>query len=151
MIIWQIGKIVVLKNNFFEKAKELVKQTGDRATYHRIRTLCLLLEEHHPLTHREIEERLNVKEQLDRVTLYRVLEWMTKKNLIHKIAGDDRVWRFRVNTDLHSHHHAHFICTRCTKVTCLDEFKLKPNPSLPIGYLLHDIELTVKGFCAECT
>lgn len=139
-----------MQNNYFEKAKELVRHTGDRATQHRIRILSLLLAERHPLTHREIEERLNVKEQLDRVTLYRVLEWLSKKSLIHKIAGDDRVWRFRVNTGFHSHHHAHFICTRCTKVTCLDSFKIKPNPSLPVGYFPHEIELTVKGLCAEC-
>ncbi|SDI00330.1 Fur family transcriptional regulator, ferric uptake regulator [Nitrosomonas sp. Nm132] len=139
-----------MPNNFHEKAKELVRHTGDRATHHRIRTLATLLAEQHALTHREIEERLNVKQQLDRVTLYRVLEWMSKKNLVHKIAGDDRVWRFRVNTELHTHQHAHFICTRCTKVTCLDDLKIKPGPSLPLGYLLHEIELTVKGLCAEC-
>lgn len=139
-----------MQNNLHEKAKELVRHTGDRATHHRIRTLATLLAEQHALTHREIEERLNVKQQLDRVTLYRVLEWLSKKNLVHKIAGDDRVWRFRVNTELHTHQHAHFICTRCSKVTCLDNLKIKPRPSLPLGYLLHEIELTVKGLCAEC-
>lgn len=80
-----------MPNNFLEKARELVRHTGDRATHHRIRTLATLLAEQHALTHREIEERLNVKEQLDRVTLYRVLEWMSKKNLVHKITEDDRV------------------------------------------------------------
>jgi Fur family transcriptional regulator, ferric uptake regulator len=139
-----------MHNNYQEKARELVRHTGDRATHHRIRTLAVLLAEECALTHREIEERLNVKEQLDRVTLYRVLEWMSKKNLVHKIAGDDRVWRFRVNTELHSHQHAHFKCTQCAKVVCLDNFKMKLDPPLPLGYLFYNIELTVKGLCAEC-
>lgn len=139
-----------IRKNLYEEARELVKQTGDRATHHRIRILAALLAEQHALTHREIEERLNVKEQLDRVTLYRVLEWLNKKNLVHKIAGDDRVWRFRVNTEFHSHQHAHFICTRCTRITCLSDFKIKSGPSLPLGFLFYEIELTVKGLCAEC-
>lgn len=139
-----------MPNNFYEKAKELIRQTGDRVTHHRLRTLATLLAEQHALTHREIEERLNVKEQLDRVTLYRVLEWMSRKNLVHKIAGNDRIWRFRVNKELHSHQHAHFICTRCTKVTCLEDYKIKSAASLPLGYLFQDIELTIKGLCAEC-
>lgn len=139
-----------MQNNFYEQAKQLVRNTGDRATHHRIRTLSVLLAEQRALTHREIEERLNVKQQLDRVTLYRVLEWMGKRNLAHKIAGDDRVWRFRVNTELHSQQHAHFKCMQCAKVVCLDDFKIKPEPLLPFGYLFHNIELTVKGICAKC-
>ena len=139
-----------MPNNFYEKAKELIRHTGYRVTHNRLRTLAILLAEQYALTHREIEERLNVKEHLDRVTLYRVLEWLSKNNLVHKIAGDDRVWRFRVNTELHSHQHAHFICTRCTKVTCLSDYRIKSSPSLPLGYLFHEIELTIKGLCAEC-
>jgi Fur family ferric uptake transcriptional regulator len=139
-----------MPNNFYEKAKELIRHTGNRLTHNRLRTLAILLAEQYALTHREIEERVNMKEQLDRVTLYRVLEWLSKNNLVHKIAGDDRVWRFRVNTELHSHQHAHFICTRCTKVTCLSDYRIKSSPSLPLGYLFHEIELTIKGLCAEC-
>lgn len=140
-----------MNRNFREKAEEMIRRTGDRATNNRIYILSVLLAEQQALTHREIEERVSIKQQLDRVTLYRVLEWLNKRNLAHKIPSDDRVWRFRVNTVAHPHHHAHFKCTRCTKVTCLkEEPDLDFNPLLPIGYLFQEAEITVKGLCAEC-
>ncbi|HNC41978.1 MAG TPA: transcriptional repressor, partial [Nitrosomonas sp.] len=77
--------------NLIERAKDLVTRTGDRATANRVRTLSVLLAAKRALTHREIADQLlDAKKQLDRVTLYRILEWMSKKSLVHKIAGDDR-------------------------------------------------------------
>lgn len=99
---------------------------------------------------------------MDRVTLYRALEWLTKNGLAHKIAGDDRIWRFRANAEDHSHQHAHFRCTRCTRLICLDTPETSHDPHsspllpllaplpLPQGYQSHSFELTVHGLCAEC-
>ena len=136
--------------NLIERAKELVSHTGDRATTNRVRTLSVLLAAKQALTHREISDQLGAKKQLDRVTLYRILEWMHRKSLVHKIAGDDRVWRFRVNTEIRTHQHAHFKCTRCAKVICLKDSKFNPAPLLPLGYFLQEMELTLKGLCSEC-
>lgn len=137
--------------NLIERAKDLVTRTGDRATANRVRTLSVLLAAKRALTHREIADQLlDAKKQLDRVTLYRILEWMSKKSLVHKIAGDDRVWRFRINIEIRAHQHAHFKCNRCAKVICLKDSKYNPTPSLPVGYLLQEIELTIKGVCSEC-
>ncbi len=136
--------------NFREKAKEMIRRTGDRATNNRIFILSILLSEQEALTHREIEQRVSMNQQFDRVTLYRVLEWLNKKDLVHKITSDDRVWRFRVNTIAHSPHHAHFMCTRCTRITCLSELEIDFIPTLPVGYFYQDAEVTIKGLCAEC-
>lgn len=136
--------------DFLDKADEMIRRTGDRVTKKRKHILSVLLAEQQALTHREIEQRASSKQKFDRVTLYRVLEWLNKKNLVHKIASDDRVWRFRVNSVAFSHHHAHFKCTRCTKVTCLEELKVDYPAFLPDGYLFQEAEITVKGLCAEC-
>ena len=136
--------------NLRDEAEEMIRRTGDRATNKRIYILSVLLAEQQALTHREIEERVGKELQFDRVTLYRVLEWLNKRNLAHKIASDDRVWRFRVNSISHPHHHAHFKCTCCTRVTCLKEPDIDFNPLLPAGYLFQEAEITVKGLCAEC-
>ena len=133
-----------------EQAKEIIRRTGDRVTPSRVQTLFILLSEQRAITHHEIETRLQGNLQLDRVTLYRVLEWLSEKGLVHKIASDDRVWRFRANVDMHAHQHAHFKCTRCTKVTCLDGIDTAYNWPLPAGYHFQMAELTVKGLCAEC-
>lgn len=136
-------------NNFYHIAEDIIRQNG-RITSGRIGILAILLAEQHAMTHREIEQRLPQTLQLDRVTLYRVLEWLVGKNLIHKVVSGDRVWRYHANHELHLHQHAHFKCTSCAQVICLDDLPAERNWSLPAGYQFQEIELTVKGLCANC-
>jgi len=81
-----------------------------------------------------------------------VLEWLTAHELAHKIAGEDRVWRFNAAGDEggRSHAHAHFKCNDCGDVICLDEVRAARDIRLPSGYRSQAVELTVKGLCAEC-
>ena len=132
-------------------AEELIRLRGGRATVGRIRILSILLAEQQAITHREIEQRLPQTLQLDRVTLYRTLEWLAGKNLIHKVTSDDRAWRYHANRELYSHQHAHFKCTRCAQVICLNGLPIERSWPLPVGYRFHEIELTVKGLCADCS
>lgn len=136
--------------NLQKQAEEMIRRTGERVTSGRIRILATLLAEQQAITHHEIEERLRDEHRLDRVTLYRVLEWLNEKCFVHKVVSDDRVWRFRVNVDAHPHQHAHFECTRCARITCLDEMKAEYDRPLPAGYQSQEIEFRVKGLCAEC-
>jgi len=129
-------------NEFHTTAEELIRHSGGRATAGRIEILAILLAEQQAITHREIEQRFPEALQLDRVTLYRALEWLAGKNLIHKVTSDDRVWRYHVNRELHSHQHAHF--------KCLSDLPIEQSWPLPIGYRFQEIELTVKGLCADC-
>lgn len=133
-----------------KQAEETIRNRGERVTSGRVQILAMLLAEQRAVSHHEIEERLQGKHRLDRVTLYRVLEWLNENGYVHRVVGDDRVWRFRVNTDINSHQHAHFVCTRCTRVICLDDMKAEYDRPLPAGYRSQQIELTVKGLCAEC-
>lgn len=135
---------------FCHIAEEMIRRNGGRATAGRIGILALLLAEQQAVTHREIELRLPQALQLDRVTLYRALEWLVEKNLIHKVTSDDRAWRYHANRDVQPHRHAHFKCTGCAQVICLDKLPLEQSWPLPAGYLFQEIELTVKGLCANC-
>ena len=139
-----------MPNTFETTAERMIRQSGGRVTAGRVRILTTLLAERQAITHREIEQRLLGKLPLDRVTLYRVLDWLTGKQLIHKVVSDDRVWRFHTNDELHSHQHAHFKCNSCASVICLDELPNERNWSLPVGYQFQEIELTVKGLCTNC-
>lgn len=133
-----------------KQAEEMIRRRGERVTSGRVQILAMLLTEQRAVSHHEIEEQLQGKHQLDRVTLYRVLDWLNENGYIHRVVGDDRVWRFRANTDVNPHHHAHFECTRCTRVICLNDMKAEYTRPLPAGYRSQQIELTVKGLCAEC-
>ncbi|MBA4141483.1 MAG: transcriptional repressor [Nitrosospira sp.] len=135
---------------FHKQAEEMIRNQGERVTPGRVRVLAALLAEKRAVTHHEIEERVRDDHKLDRVTLYRVLDWLTEKCLAHRVVSKDRVWRFRASADAQTHQHAHFECTRCTGVFCLGDLKAEYDYLLPTGYRSQEIELTVKGICAEC-
>jgi Fur family transcriptional regulator, ferric uptake regulator len=138
--------------SFQEQAETMIRRAGERVTPSRMRVLAVLLAELRAVTHHDIEERLSGGRSLNRVTLYRVLEWLNEKSLAHRVVSDDRVWRFRANTSIsaHTNQHAHFKCMRCTAVVCLDDLKAKYDGLMPSGYRPHEFELTVKGLCAAC-
>ena len=133
------------------QAENLIKRTGSRPTRARVMVLAVLSSQRSAVTHHQIERALGSHEKIDRVTLYRVLEWLTAKGLAHKVLSGDRAWHFHVNEHVSIHHeHAHFKCNRCEKVVCLDEIKLGRSLSLPRGYRAQEIDMTVKGLCASC-
>jgi Fe2+ or Zn2+ uptake regulation protein len=76
------------------QAATLLAGTGARLTRARIEVLAALLRADEALTHHEVERRLRRGQDVDRVTLYRVLEWLTEQGLVHKVSGEDRIWRF---------------------------------------------------------
>lgn len=133
-----------------QTAEDLIRSTGERVTAARVRILSLLLAAPRALTHREIEDGLDGALAIDRVTVYRVLDWLTSRHLAHKIAADDRVWRFNAVPSAHGGEHAHFHCTACGEVICLEARAPAITPRLPAGYAPESLEFTVKGLCSEC-
>ena len=125
-----------------------IRAAGARATPARVRVLELLSAAATPLSHHEIEAALGAG-SLDRVTLYRVLDWMVEAGLAVKRADERRVWRFALASGGKHGGHAHFRCDGCGRVYCLDAPPPKP-PALPGGFTLVHAELDLSGRCADC-
>jgi Fur family ferric uptake transcriptional regulator len=132
-----------------EHAAQLLGQHGARLTGPRQRVLAALLEAASPQSHADIMQRLDATGSMDRVTVYRVLEWLVTQGLAHRIAGDDRIWRFNAGAD-EAHHHAHFRCTRCGQMYCLEETRPQFALNLPSGFRFQHAELTLEGLCPAC-
>jgi Fur family ferric uptake transcriptional regulator len=143
-----------------EKARERVRATGARVTGARVRVLAVLMQADEALAHGEVQRRIehgDAAEVLDRVTLYRVLEWLVEAGLAHRVSGPDRVWRFSTHDDGRGHaphaQHGHFKCRRCERMFCM---KTSPGLArtvrgmLPEGFSGDEVELTVLGLCAAC-
>lgn len=131
------------------RADAVIANLGERVTEARRRTLEVLLKAERPLSHAEIETELATRRTIDRVTLYRVLEWLVAKELAHRIEGHDRVWRFNATVD-DARGHAHFCCTDCNKVYCLTGLKPAFVLSLPPGFRLGEADLSLRGTCPDC-
>ncbi|MBL8394496.1 MAG: transcriptional repressor [Candidatus Accumulibacter sp.] len=130
-------------------AAMLIRRVGARATPARVRVLWLLRSAPAALTHHEIEKALG-ELALDRVTLYRVLDWLVESGLAHRNADAQRMFRFSAASSGEHATHTHFRCENCGRVFCLDAVPPSP-PHLPEGFSLSRLELDLRGRCAECT
>ena len=108
-------------------AEAAIRATGDRLTQPRVAVLATLLASDHAISHLDVTDAVAKHHPIDRVTVYRVLEWLVTMGIAHRIAGDDRVWRFMLNAPkitgkakVH-HQHAHFTCSDCGQTFCLDD------------------------------
>lgn len=129
---------------------QLLRQRGARVTPARLRVLALLRGAERGLSHHDVETAL-AGEPVDRVTLYRVLDWLVEQGLAHKIADEHRTFRFSAagTSDRPHDAHAHFVCDDCGKVFCLDDTAPVP-PKLPAGFASTQVEFAVHGHCAAC-
>ncbi len=138
------------------QAKSLIQEAGERPTLSRQVVLEILLNTPRALTHTEIASAAaEAGNALDRVTLYRVLDWLIDKELAHKIASEDRVWRFNAlsrdaQNSSSTHEHAHFQCKYCGQLYCLDELRPAFAFTLPPGFQCEHAELTLRGRCPDC-
>ena len=66
-------------------ARERIQGTGARMTAPRVQVLAAMLAAKRVLSHHDIESMFGAA-RLDRVTLYRVLDWLVEQGLAHRIA-----------------------------------------------------------------
>jgi Fe2+ or Zn2+ uptake regulation protein len=126
-----------------ETARIFLKTRGLRCTDPRLRTLEVILAGDRPLSHAEIEERLEPR--LDRVTLYRVLGDLVGSGLLWRITTGGAA-RYGAS----DHPHAHFTCDACGITTCLETVPV-PRPALPVLYVVEGVELNLSGLCPGCS
>ena len=132
-----------------------LRQLGARVTQPRLAILACLIEAPEPLTHQAVIDHLPAEGDVDRVTVYRVLDWLVDQGLAQKRAGSDRVFRFSLveheaaRAEVHRQH-SHFHCTRCDRTFCLESAGKSVAPRVPNGFAIEHVELTVNGICAEC-
>ena len=158
------------------QAESIFQQAGLKSTASRLAVVAVLANNNFQLTHQDLLKQL--ADNFDRVTLYRVLDWLLQHHIIHRIAGEDRAWRFQLNANrpapiessnkkllstatvssrnisakkmLNQHSHAHFQCSQCGKIFCLDDVHPKLSSSIPAHFTVDTIELNIKGKCADC-
>jgi Fur family ferric uptake transcriptional regulator len=142
-----------------QAAQERLRRLGARVTQPRLTILACLIGSGEALTHQAVIDSLPASgETIDRVTVYRVLDWLVEQGVAQKRAGNDRVFRFTLveheaaRAQAHRQH-SHFHCTRCDRTFCLEDAGLPQQeaaPSVPSGFAIEHIELTVNGVCADC-
>ncbi|MEJ5089470.1 transcriptional repressor [Sphingobacterium faecium] len=130
----------------------LLKQYHLKVTQPRLRTLETISTKKSAISQPELEKLIG--NEIDRVTLYRVLASFEEKGILHKIFDLNGTATYALcstNCSEHNHHdqHVHFICRRCNSVYCMEEIIL-PKFNLPQGYKLETIAINALGLCDQC-
>ncbi len=90
---------------------------------------------------------------IDRVTLYRTIEKLKEKGIIHTAFQSNNEIYYAIcgmdcSSENHIDNHIHFKCLKCETVTCEDVLN-SLNISLP-KHEIHNISVNVKGICEVC-
>lgn len=130
-----------------------LRDHGLRVTAARKAVLGLLMRSAHALAQHDVEEAL--PGLADRVTLFRILQAFEEAGLAHRVMDGQGVARYAScasSCDAHQHTdaHAHFRCTDCGAVYCMEEVAL-PKVSVPKGFKLKGSHLDLEGSCRHCT
>jgi Fur family ferric uptake transcriptional regulator len=93
-------------------------------------------------------------EEVDRVTLYRILRTFEEKGILHKVIDLNGTANYAIcfsDCTEHQHHdeHFHFNCTQCKNVYCLNDLHL-PSIQIPIGFKAESVNLAITGICNHC-
>lgn len=107
----------------------------------------------HPLTAREILETIHRTHEVNRVTVYRILDLMVENGLLERFSSGDRSFRYGLAPNANHQPHPHFYCTICGRMECLDPQSLESGlKSLQRNFKgrIEKIEIRLDGACREC-
>ncbi len=129
----------------------LLKENGLKHTRQRVRVLEEIALDTVAISQPELEKKLG--KEIDRVTLYRILNIYQDKGILHRIMDMNGTANYAIcsaacSEDHHHDDHVHFNCTSCLKIYCL-EVKA-PHLKMPHGFKAVTTNTTAYGICEKC-
>jgi len=96
-----------------------------------------------------IEQKINL--EIDRATIYRVLNRFCEDGVLHKVVAEDGKQYFAVcmkcDENSFTDNHFHFRCNNCQTLECLPE---AVHFSVPNGYNVENVNCVLTGICKDC-
>lgn len=136
-----------------EVLRSTIRGAGLRSTAPRLAVLKRLMGAGTPVSHSELYDEL-AREGMDRTTVYRNLVDLTDAGLVERTDLGDHVWRFelkRLGEGPKVDSHAHFTCTDCGTVACLDDVEVKVRVGrAPRAVARRKVEVQLRGLCDDC-
>ena len=122
-------------------------------TLNRMRILEIIGDSPYPLSAQEVFALASRGQNINRVTVYRILDLLVEKRLLERMSAGDRSFRYGLAPNANHRRHAHFYCTGCGKMECLSPgspvVDMAPLESTFPG-TIERVEIRLDGICETC-
>jgi len=119
------------------KTKDIMHKNELKVTPARKKLLDIFHQSGQPLCYEDLKEEI----KMDKATFYRNMHTFEEKGIMNGFESSDKKRYY----EIHKKNHAHFICTTCHKVECLDTL----SELALSGYEIDNI--IIHGKCQSCT
>ena len=130
-----------------------MKASGLGHTPNRHRVLEVIGNNSSPLSAQQIFDTLSRSDNINRVTVYRILDLLVDKGLVERINGGGRSFVYGLAPNDNHPAHPHFFCKSCGNLECLNpqslNVDLQPMRRTFAG-LIENVEVRVDGVCKNC-
>jgi Fur family transcriptional regulator, ferric uptake regulator len=131
----------------------LLESAGLGFTPSRLQVLEIIGNSTSPLSAQEIFSTLERTMQVNRVTLYRILDLLVEYKLVERITAGDRSFRYGLAENSNHPPHHHFFCTLCGAMECLNPHSISLDLETfhtTFPALIEKVELRLDGICINC-
>lgn len=123
------------------------------ATENRVRVLEVVGNNSYPLSAKDIFNTIDRSTRINRVTVYRILDLLVDHGVVERISTGGRAFYYGLAANKHHKPHAHFYCTKCGQMDCLDPESLTVDMEDFIKTFpghIEKVEVRIDGICKNC-
>ncbi|MFH1139974.1 MAG: transcriptional repressor [Pseudomonadota bacterium] len=131
----------------------LLNDAGLEQTPHRLRVLEVIGDVGRPLSAQEVLTEVNRGQDVNKVTVYRILELLVEHNLVERISSGDRSFRYGLAPNENHRSHPHFFCLTCGRMECLSPAAMPLDMDSLKGSVsgaVRGVQIRLDGSCREC-
>ncbi len=133
-----------------KKTRDLLKQVNLRQTLPRLAVLHTLLQADAPISQERITDLLSDSAP-NKVTVYRVLECLIEKGIVHKAFMKERTAFFELAHNCSKTQcHPHFTCTSCQETVCMKNTIMPLAEINEQGFQIKRQKIELEGLCPKC-
>lgn len=140
-----------MKKQTDREIERLLKTAGLRMTVQRVAIVSALMRASMPLSREQIAAAISPAAP-NKTTIYRVLETLVGKGIVHKAFLRERTWHFELAHNCSPRQcHPHFTCTTCGDTHCLPGMAVPMAKSPPGGFVIDRQRIQLEGLCPKCS
>ena len=129
-----------------------LKKSQIRPTNIRKEILGIFSETEFALSHNDLEALTEHK--YDRVTIYRTLDLLCSKSIIHRVIDDTGIAKYSLTRNepqenIEVNKHLHFKCQKCGHTYCFSTIDL-PEINFPAQLKGTSLDVSAEGVCHNC-